>query len=105
MRAVLIYTIVAIAGGLAISALGQEKSRGKGKPSAVAKAPAESAEAAEEDWNIPVTLGKDGWMIYENPRFGFSLPVPPNMKTTRPPDNGGDQQFISLDDKVSLTVW
>ena len=63
MRAVLIYTIVAIAGGLAISALGQEKSRGKGKPSAVAKAPAESAEAAEEDWNIPVTLGKDGWMI------------------------------------------
>jgi hypothetical protein len=61
--------------------------------------------AAEEAWQVPVTVGKDGWMIYGNPRFGFVLPVPPGMKALRPPDNGGGQAFESADGKVSLASY
>lgn len=57
----------------------------------------------EEDWQVPVTVGKDGWLLYENGRFGTVFPVPPGMKAMRPPDNGGGQQFASLDGKVVLT--
>lgn len=52
-----------------------------------------------------MTLGKDGWMIYENPRFGFVLPVPPGMVALRPPDNGDGQEFATSDRKVKLTGW
>jgi hypothetical protein len=58
-----------------------------------------------ENWQVPVTLGKDGWMLYANPRFGFVLPVPPGMKALRPPDNGGGQAFESADGKVQLTSF
>ena len=61
--------------------------------------------AAAETWDIPVTLGKDGWMVYENPRFGFVMPVPPGMKTLRPPENGDGQAFASLDNRVKLSGW
>lgn len=44
-------------------------------------------------------------MVYENPRFGFVLPVPPGMKALRPPDNGDGQAFATLDQKVKLTGW
>jgi hypothetical protein len=64
-----------------------------------------AAAGADETWHIPVTLGKDGWMIYENPRFGFALPVPPGMKTLRPPENGDGQAFASLDNRVKLSGW
>ena len=56
-------------------------------------------------WLVPVLLGKDGWMTYQNPRFGFSLPVPPGMKTERPAENGGGQTFTSADGKVSVGGW
>lgn len=70
------------------------------------KKPAAEGDVEEvEEWQIPVTLGKDGWMMYENPRFGFVLPVPPGMKTLRPPDNGDGQAFSSMDGKVELTGW
>jgi hypothetical protein len=68
--------------------------------------PAASAQdkaAEEENWQVPVTLGKDGWMVFANPRFGFVLPVPPGMKALRPPDNGGGQAFETSDGKVRLT--
>jgi len=61
--------------------------------------------AADESWQVPVTLGQDGWMVYENPRFGFILPVPPGMKALRPPENGDGQAFATLDHKVKLTGW
>ena len=61
-----------------------------------------SADADEEDWQVPVTVGKNGWMIYTNARFGFALPVPPAMKAQRPPDNGDGMEFNSLDGKVKL---
>jgi len=64
-----------------------------------------SAAVEEESWQVPVTVGKDGWMLYANPRFGFVLPVPPGMKALRPPDNGGGQAFESADGKVSLTGY
>lgn len=64
-----------------------------------------AARGGEEAWQIPVTLGKDGWMVYENPRFGFSLPVPPAMRTMRPPENGDGQRFASADGKVQLSAW
>ncbi len=59
----------------------------------------------EENWQVPVTLGKDGWMIYENGRFGSVIPVPPGMMALRPPDNGGGQAFVSANGKVRLTVY
>lgn len=60
--------------------------------------------AADEDWQVPVTVGKDGWMRYENPRFGFVILVPPGMGAQRPPDNGAGQAFISPDGRVSLVA-
>ena len=59
----------------------------------------------DDDWQIPVTLGKDGWMLYENGRFGMLIPVPPGMKAMRPPDNGGGQRFETADGRVALTCW
>lgn len=61
--------------------------------------------AEEENWQVPVTVGKDGWMTYVNPRFGGSIPVPPGMAAMRPPDNGDGQQFATADGKVILTSW
>ncbi len=61
--------------------------------------------AAEEKWEVPVTVGKDGWGIYRNPRFGMVIPVPPGMVPQRPPDNGDGQAFTTPDGKVSLTVY
>jgi len=71
--------------------------KGQSRPTANAE--------TEENWQVPVTLGKDGWMIYKNPRFGFVLPVPAGMKALRPPDNGDGQRFESADGKVSLTGY
>lgn len=59
----------------------------------------------EENWQVPVTLGKDGWMLYHNERFGGILPVPPGMTPTRPPDNGDGQRFVSTDGKVTLLMY
>jgi hypothetical protein len=56
-------------------------------------------------WSVPVELGADGWLTYQNARFGFVLPVPPGMKALRPPDNGGGQAFETLDGKVKLVSW
>jgi hypothetical protein len=58
-----------------------------------------------EDWQVPVTVGKDGWMRYVNGRFGCAIPVPPGMVATRPPDNGGGQGFNTPDGKVRIAVW
>jgi hypothetical protein len=49
--------------------------------------------------------GKDGWSTYENPRFGFLLPVPPGLKPDRPPTNGDGRRFFSADEKVDLIGW
>ncbi len=68
-------------------------------------AQAAAATADDEAWQVPVTLGKDGWMIYENPRFGSIIPVPPAMVPLRPPDNGDGQAFVSPDGTVVLTVY
>jgi hypothetical protein len=68
-------------------------------------APCQAQDEKPEAWQVPVLLGKDGWMTYQNPRFGFSLPVPPGMKTERPPDNGGGQSFVSADGKVRVSGW
>ena len=62
------------------------------------------AHAEDEGWQVRVILGKDGWMTYENPRFGFVIPVPPGMKPDRRPDNGDGQRFFSADEKVSLVA-
>lgn len=64
-----------------------------------------AARGSGETWQVPVTLAGDGWMVYENPRFGFSLPVPPAMRSLRPPDNGDGQGFITPDGKVKLSAW
>lgn len=73
----------------------------KKKPSAE-----EAADDSDDaDREVSVVLERDGWMRYTNARFGFVLPVPPGMKSTRPPDNGDGQAFVSLDGKVTLTGW
>lgn len=59
---------------------------------------------SQED-RIPVTVGADGWMLYENPRFGFLLPVPQGMKMERPPDNGDGLAFTSPDGLIRLAAW
>ncbi|MGV3663453.1 MAG: hypothetical protein ACO1TE_24995 [Prosthecobacter sp.] len=63
------------------------------------------ATAQEENWQVPVTVGKDGWMLHKNARFGSVLPVPPGMVALRPPDNGDGQTFASADGKVTLAAW
>lgn len=58
----------------------------------------------EEERPVIVVLGRDGWMTYTNGRFGCSIAVPPGMGATRPPDNGGGQEFATPDGKVRLLV-
>ena len=58
----------------------------------------------EDSWQVAVTVGKDGWLLYHNPRFGCVLPVPPGMRPLRPPDNGDGQAFVSADGKVKLSA-
>lgn len=60
---------------------------------------------AEESWEVPVTLGPDGWMMYRNARFGGVIPVPPALVALRPPDNGDGQAFATADGKAVLTMW
>ena len=67
--------------------------------------PSGAADDQEEAWQVPVSVGKDGWLLYANARFGFVIPVPPGMKALRPPDNGGGQAFESADGKVKLTSF
>ena len=64
---------------------------------------AQNNQEEEEAWQIPVTVGNDGWLFYTNGRFGVAFPVPPGMKALRPPDNGGGQAFATADGKVTLT--
>ncbi|HWB05648.1 MAG TPA: hypothetical protein VG796_21695 [Verrucomicrobiales bacterium] len=85
MRIALLLTVFSIVAGFAVLCQAQDEK--------------------EEAWQVPVLLGKDGWMTYQNPRFGFSLPVPPGMKTERPPDNGGGQSFVSADGKFKVAGW
>ncbi|HEY1081285.1 MAG TPA: hypothetical protein VGE29_03430 [Prosthecobacter sp.] len=59
----------------------------------------------DEEWQIPVTMGKDGWMSYTNGRFGCSLIVPAGMVPLRPPDNGDGQAFATPDGRVKLSVY
>lgn len=69
------------------------------------RAQKETAAEETEAWQVPVTLGQDGWMLYENPRFGSLIPVPPGMVALRPPDNGDGQAFQSPDGQVRLIVY
>ncbi len=48
---------------------------------------------------------EDGWGRYENPRFGFVLPVPPGMKAEPPPTNGDGRAFVSADGTVALVAF
>lgn len=66
---------------------------------------AQAQDDEDEAWQVPVTVGKDGWMRYENARFGSVIPVPPGMVALRPPDNGDGQMFATPDGKVQLSVW
>lgn len=54
---------------------------------------------------MPVTLGPDGWLMYQNPRFGGIIPVPPGLVALRPPYNGDGQAFATPDGKAVLTMW
>ena len=89
---VMLFAVVAMAGFFTASLHAAETAK-----------PAAAEVAADDDnWQVPVTLNKDGWMIYHNPRFGCVLPVPAGMKPLRPPDNGDGQAFVSADGKVTL---
>lgn len=50
-------------------------------------------------------LGQDAWKRYENPRFGFVIPVPRDLRPERPPDNGGGQAWSSRDGRIRLVAW
>jgi hypothetical protein len=55
---------------------------------------------------VPIVLAQeDAWRLYENPRFGFVIPVPPGMRNERPPDNGDGQSFVSRDGRIRLAAW
>ncbi|MBB5036614.1 hypothetical protein [Prosthecobacter dejongeii] len=62
-------------------------------------------QAQDEDWQIELTLGKDGWRTYQNPRFGAVIPVPPGLVALEPPTNGDGQAFATPDGKVRLAVY
>lgn len=90
----LLYTLVVTVGLFAAAARAAEP----------ATAPAAAQHDDDETWQVPVTVGKDGWLLYHNARFGFVVPVPPGMRPLRPPDNGDGQVFVSADGKVQLTA-
>lgn len=46
------------------------------------------------------------WGQYENPRFGYSAPVPPGFSAEAPePDNGDGRVFANAQRTQRLTVW
>jgi hypothetical protein len=82
---------VAILGVIPTNSPGDEK-----------QGPGEDIPFEDQNWQVPVTLGGDGWMLYKNQRFGFVLPVPPGMHAAPPPTNGDGQGFHSLDGHTHL---
>lgn len=56
-------------------------------------------------WLSAETKAEDGWGLYENPRFGFVIPVPPGMSATPPPTNGDGRGFVSGDGQIHLSAW
>ena len=64
-----------------------------------------TAEEKDDTPMVSVEVGDDGWLHYQNSRFGFSISVPPGMTALRPPENGSGQEFRSLDGKVKVLVY
>lgn len=54
---------------------------------------------------VPLALAQDGWKRYENPRFGFVIPVPPGLVAEEPPANGDGQAYTSPDGRIRLAAW
>lgn len=54
---------------------------------------------------MALSMAQDGWTRYENPRFGFVIPVPPGLEAERPPNNGDGQAWSSPDGKIQLAAW
>jgi len=48
---------------------------------------------------------QDLWPAYTNARFGFRLFHPPGLVESRPPDNGGGQEFHTKDKEFSLMAF
>jgi hypothetical protein len=45
------------------------------------------------------------WSHYANPRFGFSLDIPPGFELASEADNGDGATFYSEDGAMDLAVW
>jgi hypothetical protein len=48
---------------------------------------------------------EDTWKTYTNARFGFRFNYPPGLVPSRPPDNGGGQEYHTKDQDFSLTAY
>lgn len=54
---------------------------------------------------LVVVRAEDKWPTYTNARFGFRIAHPPGLAESRPPDNGGGQEFHTKDKEFSLVAF
>lgn len=45
------------------------------------------------------------WKEYVNPRFGFKLSIPAQLKSKREPTNGDGREFFSPDNEFQIAAW
>lgn len=51
------------------------------------------------------TAQASDWQAYDNPRFGFSVEVPPGWNAQPPSDNGDGQVWTAPDGKGEIRAW
>lgn len=48
-------------------------------------------------------LAQDGWGVYENGRFGYTIDIPPGFEGQGEADNGDGQRFLY--NRAQITAW
>jgi hypothetical protein len=58
-----------------------------------------------EDQNEYIDEEGDGWQLYINPRFNYSLSYPDIYESYEEPDNGDGIYMTTLDGRYTLRIW
>lgn len=45
------------------------------------------------------------WTVFEHPRYGYELPVPPGVRAVGVPEKATETKFISADGDFTMTAW
>jgi hypothetical protein len=45
------------------------------------------------------------WTVFEHPRYGYELPVPPGVRAVGVPEKATETKFVSEDGEFTMTAW